>query len=176
MLSVRDLSCAYSYQLPKANEVLQRVFELIKPGGWLLIEDIIGRQRLDGDIVYGPGISIIFSSVIALASGRGAMTDIMLNAQSIIEQSQLFDTVNVAEVSVPYQPRDEDAKLKCLADAWRKNQEVVVRESLARFYEHEGFTRSIEEYGVAELRDSAQQLSTDFVFVSARMRPGRCSN
>jgi hypothetical protein len=88
-------------QLPDAREVLKRVFSLVKPGGWLLLEDIDDNCTIDGQFAFGPGTALCASSFRDLAIARGASTDIARHLHSLVHFSGMFDSISHRKISYP---------------------------------------------------------------------------
>jgi SAM-dependent methyltransferase len=102
--------CGYSSydtnpsQLPRFEEVLKRTMQLVKPGGWLLLDDNESRFR------DGPGQDVARKIIQEFQERRNINPRVASAFQGIIESSGLFSEVNVRKVVIPFS-RDEDQHL-----------------------------------------------------------------
>lgn len=82
-------------QLPNAEEILGRVIQLVKPGGWLLLEESDDTNVRDSGRQLGPGMSAFLKAWLGLLHARGADPAIGRRFEQILESSEAFSEVHV---------------------------------------------------------------------------------
>ncbi|KAF8469337.1 S-adenosyl-L-methionine-dependent methyltransferase [Gautieria morchelliformis] len=97
--------------LPKFEEVLNRTMQLVKPGGWLLLDDIETTFRDEPEFRDGPGHDVAKKIIKEFQERRNINPRSASAVQGIIESSGLFSEVNVRKIVVPIS-RDQDPHLE----------------------------------------------------------------
>ncbi|KAJ7287020.1 S-adenosyl-L-methionine-dependent methyltransferase [Mycena rebaudengoi] len=85
--------------LPDGKSVLERTAKLVKPGGWLVVEDIDHRRIFESG---GPGVSKVIGIWLEILKARGADGEIARKVEGIIENSGMFSEIHtqIATVSI----------------------------------------------------------------------------
>ncbi|KZO91668.1 S-adenosyl-L-methionine-dependent methyltransferase [Calocera viscosa TUFC12733] len=105
--------------LSNAPEVLKRVFELVAPGGYALLEDSshhIFSSSPETDPVL-PAVKTFHDTGAHLQAQRGLDTSIGEKYEGYLKESGLFEEVGVTKIDVPMLPWTDDAKLNDLGAA-----------------------------------------------------------
>jgi len=151
--------------LPKAEQIITRVIQLVKPGGWLLIEDldlnVHGRDGLD----ISPALIAWFDGFIRALKDRGVDHTAPI-FDKIAEASGVFSEVNVRKVGVPFSANTDDIKLNNFGVTLRN---TVYRLSvLLEGNETPGFTRQLSNEVYKEIHDPNCSLIEDMVSMWSR--------
>lgn len=88
-------------QVPGGEEVLRRTIQLVKPGGWLLVEDPDDENMQDGGKPLGPGVDAFLRAWLRIVRARGAEPCIGRDLERILLSSGAFEEVNVRKVVIP---------------------------------------------------------------------------
>ncbi|KAH9080341.1 S-adenosyl-L-methionine-dependent methyltransferase [Lactarius deliciosus] len=80
--------------LPEPRRVLERIAELVKPGGWLLIEEVSVSGEIQGDAL---AVRTGFELVCKLWESNGQVPAVGSNLRSWLRQTGTFSEVNVHE-------------------------------------------------------------------------------
>lgn len=88
-------------QLPNGEDVLRRAIDLVKPGGWLLVEDPDDDNMVDGGKPLGPGMSAFVGAWLKIVRSRGAEPSLGRELERILQSSSAFSEVNVMKVTIP---------------------------------------------------------------------------
>ena len=91
-------------QLPRFEEVLNRTMQLVKPGGWLLLEDVETVFKEDAGLLPGQEA---FKQFQQHRTAKGVNPRTASALQGIIESSKLFSEVNVKKIVLPISKCDE---------------------------------------------------------------------
>ncbi|KAH9002772.1 S-adenosyl-L-methionine-dependent methyltransferase [Lactarius hatsudake] len=84
--------------LPEPRRVLERIAELVKPGGWLLIEEVSVSGEIQGD---ARAVQTGFELVCKLWESNGQVPAVGSKLQSWLRQTGTFSEVNVHEALAP---------------------------------------------------------------------------
>ncbi|THH19419.1 hypothetical protein EW146_g1766 [Bondarzewia mesenterica] len=175
--------------LPGGADVLRRVFALVKPGGWLIVEDPDDENARDGDGPIGPALHTFFRSWINILRSRGAQPCIGSELEQIIVFSGQFSEVNVRKVSIPLSEKSNGASFhhplsqnpalnlnrsadpleNALGQTWKENMKRNACDFPSRFSE-QGITAEVARKALEELDDPAGNLMTDMYFTWSRKR------
>lgn len=168
-------------QLPNGVDILKRICNLVKPGGWLLVEDPDDDNMVDGGKPLGPGMSEFVAKWLGLMRARGAHPCIGRDLREIIQSTQMFSEVNVKKVVIPMSQKSQGRPFqlercsatdssRCLDPAenrlgltWLRNAKRVSEDIPVRFVSS-GFTREVLEKHFRELEDPDRDITTDFYF------------
>jgi hypothetical protein len=71
---------------------------LVKPGGWLLVEDLDMHSLVESG---GPGVSQVITRYIELLQARGADAEIGRKLESMFKSTGSFSTIQAQRVAVP---------------------------------------------------------------------------
>ena len=93
--------------MPGAREVLRRAVGLLKPGGWIIVEDPDDSNMVDGGKPLGPGMGAFVGAWLDIVRSRGAepcfgrfLEDELKAIDSLVE-------VNVKKVTIPISGKSE---------------------------------------------------------------------
>lgn len=104
--------------LQNPSNALRRFAELVKPGGWLLVEDMdhyIYSDESDDSFAVIETINSYFRS-------KGADPQIGHKLESMLLKMDLFNQVNATKVSCPFNPRvTPDPKLQAFGDMVKRS-------------------------------------------------------
>lgn len=149
------------------EEILKRVVHLVRPGGWLIVEDPNDDNTADRGQTLGPGMSAFVGAWLAMLRARGANPCIGRDLGRILEASGAFSEVHVRRVTIPISGQSKDSKENDLGAVWKTNMVRVARDLPARFAP-QGITEEVAQQHLAELQDPSREISTDMYFAWAR--------
>jgi hypothetical protein len=86
-----------SLKLPKPEEVISRVIHLVKPGGWLLLEDMNFNPRDEDGLELGPATKTWYEIYHSTMKSRG-VENVFPPFESTINASGLFSEINARTV------------------------------------------------------------------------------
>ncbi|KAJ7026663.1 S-adenosyl-L-methionine-dependent methyltransferase [Mycena alexandri] len=102
------------FHLPRPVQVLRRIFDLLAPGGWLLVEEPHSLEYPEG-----PGVAQHKRDSIlqTLMETHGMDWAIGTQIATILKESTLFE-VETLQVSIPFLPIPEDAWMRTIRKAF----------------------------------------------------------
>ncbi|THH21274.1 hypothetical protein EW146_g255 [Bondarzewia mesenterica] len=155
--------------LPGSEDILRRVFDLVKPGGWLLIEDPDDGDAKDGEGCPSPAVHVLLTSWLNILRSRGAQPTIARDLESIIRSSGLFDEVNVRKVVIPLSGQSNERAENELGRTWKEFMKRNSRYLSTRYSEY-GITEDLLRRSFEELDDSTRSLTTVLYFTWSHKR------
>lgn len=88
-------------QVPDGKDALLRAADLVKPGGWLLVEDPDDDNMVDGGKPLGPGMTAFVQAWMRILRGRGAEPNFGRHLERILNDSGAFSEVYAQKVTIP---------------------------------------------------------------------------
>ncbi|KAI9066186.1 S-adenosyl-L-methionine-dependent methyltransferase, partial [Trametes sanguinea] len=155
--------------VPDGEGVLRRIVDVVKPGGWLLIEEPDDYHMTDGGKPLGPGIGAFLSGWMKVLKSRGADPGFGCHVEEIIRSTDKFDEVNVKKVVIPISGKSDDPKLKGLGLTWKENM-IRVGQDLPERWAAFGITKEVGQQYLEELLDPSRDISTHLYFAYCRKR------
>ncbi|KAI0027130.1 S-adenosyl-L-methionine-dependent methyltransferase, partial [Vararia minispora EC-137] len=156
--------------LPDPLAALMRVVALLRPGGWLLIEDIAVNADVVGDV---PGTRAAYTALIKLWENAGQEPRYAARLADTLRAEGLFAQVDAHHVPLPIHPLSDDPKIRGLG--------ATIRTSFQRSFTYEpspalveaGYTSSMHALRKEEMEGvdaEARQwtYSVDMYIVSAQ--------
>ncbi|KAI0666412.1 S-adenosyl-L-methionine-dependent methyltransferase [Trametes maxima] len=153
--------------VPNGEDVLRRAVRLVKPGGWLFVEDPDDDRMLDGGAPLPPGMAAFVGSWLRIVRGRGAEPSIGREHGRILNSFSAFEDVHVRKVAIPISGKSHDPALKKLGLTWKVNM-VRVAADLPQRFAADGITEEVAQQHLSELQDTTRNITTDFYFSFAR--------
>jgi len=164
--------------LPNAQRVLERIARLVKPGGWLLLEE----GTLPGDVTGdAPAVRAGFSLLRKYWESNGQIPEVGAKLESWLQQTGAFSEVNVHEaIALVGNSESESAAAQNLvqqpADPKRRQLGLVLTKSIQRSFSAKthpgllalGFTPELKSQCMAEWSTSGWQIEMPLYFVWAR--------
>jgi len=101
--------------LPNFQDVLSRIIKLVKPGGWLLLDDI-------DSAFYGnpsPGMKSFWEAYQRYMRGKGAEPLAGSAFEGLLKASGAFSEVNAKKLVLPISGKSDDVNLGKLGDFFR---------------------------------------------------------
>ncbi|KAF8590985.1 S-adenosyl-L-methionine-dependent methyltransferase [Ramaria rubella] len=111
--------------LPNWEKVLSRVIELIKPGGWLLLEDVEAALYAEGGVA--PNLKAYWERIHELRRERGIDAFAAVKYEKTLQASNSFSEIHVHKVTVPFSGNSGDPKLDNLAATMKKSNYRSIR-------------------------------------------------
>ncbi|KAH9969811.1 hypothetical protein BC827DRAFT_35690 [Russula dissimulans] len=87
-----------STQLPDPQRALERIARLVKPGGWLLLEEVSITGEVEGD---APAVRATYGLLVKYWETSGGDARFSEKLESTLRESSAFSEVNVHEVVAP---------------------------------------------------------------------------
>ncbi|KAL5520582.1 hypothetical protein ACEPAG_5799 [Sanghuangporus baumii] len=121
------------FHIPNAEQVLKRAYKLIKPSGWLIIEEPDETDSADGGRGLGAHSDLV-AKFHDIMRSHGAEPCIGRELQGMLESSGCFSEVNIKKVEMPLcgQP-GESPSATSLGMAWRQSHLDIAGSLPARF-------------------------------------------
>ncbi|KAH9918272.1 S-adenosyl-L-methionine-dependent methyltransferase, partial [Fomitopsis serialis] len=159
--------------LPDVEKVLERTIELLKPGGWLLIEDP-DEDAHDTDrgcrtLVQNCPLVRLLQDIMR---SKGADPCVARRLETLIQSSEQFDEVNVRRVIVPMCGQDVAPAENALGKVWRATYKVTAADLAARYSEH-GITPEVFKQFSDMLNCPDAGLISDLYFTWSKKRCDR---
>ena len=88
-------------QISDGEHALRRIVKLVKPGGWLLVEEPDMEGMTDGEKPLGPGMTTFIQTWLRLVRARGVNPALGRELERIITSTGVFSDVNVKKVVIP---------------------------------------------------------------------------
>ncbi|KAI0704570.1 S-adenosyl-L-methionine-dependent methyltransferase [Earliella scabrosa] len=153
--------------IPNAYQIISQAIELVKPGGWLLMEEPDDEQMLDGGGPLGPGMDAFLQAWFTIFRGRKLEPCIGRDLERTLTESGAFEELHVTRITTPLSEKSKDPALNKFGKAWRLNMIRVGKDLPLRFGEH-GITEEVAQMYLEELQDPTRALTTDLYCVRAR--------
>ncbi|KAJ6588701.1 S-adenosyl-L-methionine-dependent methyltransferase [Mycena capillaripes] len=150
--------------LPNAKDVIERAVKLVKPGGWLILEDI----NLCTLIESGGSMT---SQVMALWAGiikaQGADADIGREMEAIIQSTGSFSEIHTRKVTIPLcHDGSAPQNLARMGEVFKTTLKKLVAGWTKRFPEQ--VSEDIPEKVNKQMDDNSREVKHDLHFVWAR--------
>ncbi len=165
-------------QLPNAQRVVERIARLVKPGGWLLLEEGSLTGEVTGD---APAVRAGISLLHKYWESNGQIPEVGAKLESWLQQTGTFSEVNVHEaIALIGNSSSESAAAQNLvqqpADPKRRQLGLTFTKSLQRSFSAKthpgllalGFTPELKSQCMAEWSTSGWQMDMPLYFVWAR--------
>jgi hypothetical protein len=109
---IQLLAADLGSQLPKFQDVLSRTIKLVKPGGWLLLEDADRIMYDDGGL--GPGQKGLWKAFQRRTGNEDIMTGALVGSayEGLLKASDSFSEINVKKVCLPISRPSNGALLR----------------------------------------------------------------
>ncbi|KAN0129531.1 S-adenosyl-L-methionine-dependent methyltransferase [Lactarius tabidus] len=135
--------------LPEPQRVLERIAKLVKPGGWLLIEEVSLAKETKGD---APTVRTGFELVYKFWESNGQVPAVGSKLESWLRQTGTFSEVNVHEAIATFGSQVSSGGLSLtLKNSWRRSLTGKTHPGLlALGYTPEFKERLSEEYDASE--------------------------
>ncbi|EJF60557.1 S-adenosyl-L-methionine-dependent methyltransferase, partial [Dichomitus squalens LYAD-421 SS1] len=155
--------------VPGAREILRRAVQLLKPGGWIVVEDPDDSHMVDHGKPLGPGMGAFVGAWLNILRSRGAEPCFGRYLESELKAIHSLAEVNVRKVTIPISGNSEDPEENKLGLSWKVNMLRVARDLPTRFSD-QGITMEVAEKHLEELVDPARSITTDMYFSWSRKR------
>ncbi|KAJ6614866.1 S-adenosyl-L-methionine-dependent methyltransferase [Mycena sp. CBHHK59/15] len=137
---------------------------LVKPGGWLVVEDFDISRMLSG----GPVVSQVIGSWIRILQARGADAELGKKMEPIIQSSGMFSEINTTKIAIPICNNGSAPKnLTRLGLVFNATVQKLVDDWAQRFAA-EGVTKELAEQYKKEIKTNVQEVIVDMHFVCAQ--------
>ncbi|KAM5543811.1 hypothetical protein V8D89_002428 [Ganoderma adspersum] len=155
--------------VPGAEDVLRRAVRLLKPGGWIIVEDPDDSNMVDGGKPLGPGMGAFVGGWLELLRSRAATPTFGRYLEGILKSIDSLDEVHVRKIKIPISGKSDDEEENKLGLAWKVNMVRVAQDLPTRFAE-QGITPEVAEQHLDELQDPSRSITTDMYFSWSRKR------
>ncbi|KAI0316474.1 S-adenosyl-L-methionine-dependent methyltransferase [Amylostereum chailletii] len=154
--------------IPNAADVLKRTIDLVKPGGWLILEDS------DDELIDEHGVprtalgrSTFIQCLHKIFRDQGSDPCIAPTHERALKASGAFSVVNARKVAMPITRVAEDPTVTALGKEWKETC-VRVTKILASRYGDKGLTADVARDFLDILEDETEDIYVDFHFVWAQ--------
>ncbi|KAI0056542.1 S-adenosyl-L-methionine-dependent methyltransferase [Artomyces pyxidatus] len=153
--------------LPRPDEFLKKLTDLVKPGGWLLVEELSMDDTVGGD---APAMRASFKALIQCWRSVGQVPTFPPNIQSCLEDLGAFSEVNAHKVTFPINPVSNDPKLGTLGQTFRTSlNRSFSREAIPALLAA-GYTPEIQKGRAEEFDTVDWEYSVELYFLWAKKR------
>ncbi|KAJ7062506.1 S-adenosyl-L-methionine-dependent methyltransferase [Mycena amicta] len=152
--------------VPHGAEIARRVARLVKPGGYLLLEDqdfgaFVGTAE--------PEVAKLVLKMIDFWADRSADLEMGRKLQGILDNTGYFDGVETRKISMPLGGRTTDESLNYLGSAMRKSWLQFIDSISEAFQARDGrFTKAMFEEHAHSLESENFKARLDFHLCWAR--------
>ncbi|KAF8509762.1 S-adenosyl-L-methionine-dependent methyltransferase [Hysterangium stoloniferum] len=87
--------------LPHPEGIIRRIAQLVKPGGWLLLDDAHQPRTVECDPIRSPGLSSFWKLLQDSQRARDIDPFIGARFKEILQSTGLFSEVNAEEILLP---------------------------------------------------------------------------
>ncbi|KAF8509763.1 S-adenosyl-L-methionine-dependent methyltransferase [Hysterangium stoloniferum] len=87
--------------LPHPEGIIRRIAQLVKPGGWLLLDDAYQPRTVECDPIRSPGLSSFWKLLQDSQRARDMDPFIGARFKEILQSTGLFSEVNAKEILLP---------------------------------------------------------------------------
>ncbi|KAF8826158.1 hypothetical protein HHX47_DHR6000669 [Lentinula edodes] len=99
--------------LPNPDDYIHRLASLLRPGGWLLLEDV-NHTLLDANRRVGPGVQALYRGYREYMHKQGVDPEVGAQLKNMLERSKEFSEVN--EIVIPCYMNPRSTKDPALQD------------------------------------------------------------
>jgi len=110
-------------QLPDPQRVLERIARLVKPGGWLLVEDVSVTGDVKGDV---PAVQTSYRLLCEYWESNGQVPRVGENLESWLRQTGSFSEINVHEVIIPVGNHSPTPAVAAVQNSFQQREGRVV--------------------------------------------------
>ncbi|KAI0746358.1 S-adenosyl-L-methionine-dependent methyltransferase [Daedaleopsis nitida] len=153
--------------VPEGEDVLRRAIKLVKPGGWILIEDPDDNSMVDDGSSLGSGMSAFVQGWLRVMRSRGANPSFGRELERILKSTGELTEVNIQKVTIPISEHSGDEALNKLGHTWRETMIRIAQELPTRLAQ-QGFTSEVTRRHLEELQDPTRRITTDMYFAWCR--------
>lgn len=156
--------------LSEWEAVLRRVIALLKPGGWLLLEDIDHMLfQENGEVNVGPNIQEFYRIYYRYASARKVDYIVGSRMEEVLNNMDQFSEVNAVKIKCPFGGNSEDPTARdlglAMGEFFRRGYRAVSPKFVAS-----GLTREVHEGLFKELDDPARSIYNNLFVLCSRKR------
>ncbi|KAF9556101.1 S-adenosyl-L-methionine-dependent methyltransferase [Agrocybe pediades] len=156
--------------LPRGHEVFRRCFDLIKPGGWLVVEEPDDGAMADGGKALGPGMTEFVGTWMRTMRSREADPTFGKGMEALVRESGQFDEINIKKVTIPISGKSKDhaenqfgmALKRTIQRLWTNVEEDRLGDL--------GTDKSAAMKHLEEINDESRSITTDMYFMWSRKR------
>ncbi|KAJ7287027.1 S-adenosyl-L-methionine-dependent methyltransferase [Mycena rebaudengoi] len=162
-----DISTDWPFKdaLPDGEKALERAVKLVKPGGWLIVEDFDLCRMVE---TGGPVVSKVIGLWLQILQSRGADAEIAQRMESIIQNSHMFSEIHTKIAAIPICKYDSGPEnLKGPGIALHSTVKKIVDDWAQRF-SAEGITKDLAKQYKEEIDGHVAGVLVDMHFVWAQ--------
>ncbi|KAJ7874075.1 S-adenosyl-L-methionine-dependent methyltransferase [Mycena leptocephala] len=150
--------------VPHAKDVLERAAKLVKPGGWLVVDELNVASLVESG---GPVVSRVAALWCDIVRAYGADGDIGGKMEEIIQNTDLFSEIHTHKVSMPIcDDGSAPQKTTRLGVVFKKTLKNVVA-LWARRFADQGISPDLAEEFNEEIESNVRPVIYDMHFVWA---------
>ncbi|KAI0764647.1 S-adenosyl-L-methionine-dependent methyltransferase [Fomes fomentarius] len=150
-------------------EALRRAIKLVKPGGYIIVEDPNDYNMADNGGPLPPGLQAFHTGWFKIFLSRGADPGFGGKHEEILKSSGVFEEINVRMVKIPVSGKSDDPTLRNLGMTWNATM-VRIGQDLPQRWAEYGITEEAAKLYLDELRDPSRNITIDFYFSYARKK------
>ncbi|KAF8580404.1 S-adenosyl-L-methionine-dependent methyltransferase [Ramaria rubella] len=156
--------------LPNYQSTLRRAIAMLKPGGWLSLEDPDNTLYDDAGAELGSGLKTWFKEWKDILMKRNLNFEAVREYESFLTHLDEFSSVSVRKASIPISSQPDVPTLERLGITVRNALNVIFRQTATNLAGH-GLTLEMAEKAIAEVNEGSRWgLRLDFYFLWTRKR------
>ncbi|TFY56184.1 hypothetical protein EVG20_g9029 [Dentipellis fragilis] len=154
--------------IPKPDDIVRRLTELVRPGGWLIIEDMDQPPKV---IANAPSLSETFRTMRNFMDSRGVCPTVGSSLSQWFVETGAFNEVSVRHLSIPLSPDFSDSVFATLGRGMRLSMKRFLGEDskdgqLAAI----GLTPELQQRFKDEIEQSGWKYDIQLYFVWSQKR------
>ncbi|KAJ3820394.1 S-adenosyl-L-methionine-dependent methyltransferase [Lentinula raphanica] len=147
--------------LPKPDNYIHRLASLLRPGGWLLLEDV-NHTLLDANRPVGPGVQALYRGYREHMQKQGVDPGVGARLKNMLETSKQFGEVNEVVIPCYMNPKStEDPALQDLGEILKYSIDGVYVGIMDKVGPAGGITPEILRGWRKEVNDPERDLRID---------------
>lgn len=156
--------------VPNASDVLRRALELVRPGGWIIVEDPDLSQFMDETIQAAPPAAARFMDAMhATMRARDIDYSIGAKLEGMLRAHAELEEVNTSKAVMPMSGQSSDPALNRLGETWLAGAIAASRATLSSAFRGSMAPEVVEDW-LAVLQEPGHKWAAPFYFTWSRKR------
>ncbi|KAF9556693.1 S-adenosyl-L-methionine-dependent methyltransferase [Agrocybe pediades] len=155
--------------LAHGHEVFRKCFDLVRPGGWLVVEEPDLGAMADGGKALPPKAAEFLQQFIKIMHSRNADPTVGKYMEQMLKDSELFDVVNIKKLCLPYSQKSNDPNENAIGGVFRRTL-LITSTAAGERLASEGLTEAIAKNFIEVLYDEERSITSHLYFSWSRKR------
>ncbi|KAJ6588692.1 S-adenosyl-L-methionine-dependent methyltransferase, partial [Mycena capillaripes] len=150
--------------LPNAKDVIERAAKLVKPGGWLILEDINICTLIESGGLVTSQVAVLWAGIV---KAKGADAYFGREMEAIIQSTGSFSEIHTRKVMIPLcHDGSAPQNLAKMGEVFRRSLKKLVVDWVQQYPEQ--VSEDIPEKINREMDDNSREVKHELHFVWAR--------